>query len=289
MKRTPLKRTQNLSVNTLLPSSSCTFGTLDGDTTRNPLATSYCSLPTFSSPFCSRLILAGTVHNDERGFLRTHHFLHSIRPDLVFVELSPYARAFRLGNQVSLLRKLNQNLRSAAGVCGLPLHHAHTHPEIKGVRRQLALPFEYRAARRYSQSTGNRLVLVDYSPFSRKLIRSWPEMLTAENLTSLLSLPKNARPSVTRAYDLAARRLREGGPAVAVSEERSKSEEDHHWEKRERHMAKTIRLSLEDYRPVKALYLGGWQHLTLGGSFPSLRELLGIGFAQCCLLDRDFL
>jgi hypothetical protein len=237
----------------------------------------------------ARLILVGTDHGDDQGLRRTNRFLHSVQPDLVFVELSPYAKAFRLTHQVSLQRTLNRNLRAAATKFGMPLNHAHTHPEIKAIRRQLALPFEYRAARRYFRSTGNRLLLVDYSPFSRRLIQSWPELLSPENLASLLSLPRNSRPSVSNAYHQAARHIRAEGQSGAVLVERAHAQVGLLWEKRERHMADTIRSALQRQRPARAVYLGGWQHLAPGGSFPSIRELLGIGLARCILLDRDFL
>jgi hypothetical protein len=54
-------------------------------------------------------------------------------------------------------------------------------------------------------------------------------------------------------------------------------------------MADAINSILQHHCPSKAVYLGGWRHLTPGGSFPSLRELLDLDISQCALLDRGFL
>jgi hypothetical protein len=237
----------------------------------------------------ARLTLVGTVHGDHQGFERTACLLRLLQPDLVIVELSPYARAFRDSNQVSLQRTLKQNLRAAAGGCSLPFRHALTHPEIKAIRRQLVLPFEYRAARRFSQASGSNLSLVDYSPFSRKMIKLWPEMLSSRNLAFLLSLPRDVRPPVTKTYDWAAGSIRGEVPSPAGLVERADADTDLLWEHRERRMAYLIRSILHSIRPLRAVHLGGWQHLAVGGNFPSLRELLGIELGHCCLLDRGFL
>ena len=236
-----------------------------------------------------RLILVGAVHGDDRGFVRTARFLQSFQPDFIFVELSPYAKAFRERNQFTLQQRLNQNLRMAAKQCGLHFKDALTHPEIKAIRRQLSLPLEYRAARQFVRATEASLALVDYSPFSRRMIQLWPELLTSENLASLLRLPRDGRPEVARIYDLAARSIRGESPLLAGFVESEDDEPDSLWEKRERHLANAIRSTMQNLHPAKAVYLGGWRHLTPGGSFPSLRELLGIEISQCYLLDRGFL
>ena len=233
--------------------------------------------------------LAGTVHSDERGFERALYFLSSFQPDLVFVELSPYAKVFRDRHQCTLQRTLNFNLKIAAKDCGLTLREALRHPEIRAVRRQLALPFEYRAARRFSEATGSMLSLVDYSPFSRKLIGLWPELLSPGNLALLLTLPRDSRVSTSRSYELAARIILKADPLMADLDESRNTDTSPFWEKRERFMAARIRSVLKKRVPRKAVYLGGWQHLTVGGSFPSLRELLGLEHTPGYLLDRGFL
>lgn len=237
----------------------------------------------------SRLILVGAVHGDPLGYARTQLCLHALQPDLLFVELSPYGKAFRSDNQAALQRTLHSNLSVAAGKHAMPLRRALGHPEIKAIRRQLALPFEYRAAFRYSRASGAGLFLVDDSSFSRRIIASWPEMLSAENLSLLLSLSRESRFAMTSLYDLAARRIRSEGPAVFDLAEAGTAEADPLWKLRERRMADAVRSVLWSRHCRKAVYLGGWRHLATGGNLPSLRELLGIGPSQCHLLDRGLL
>jgi len=241
------------------------------------------------SAYDSGLTLVGTVHADRHGFARTLCLLRSLGPDLIFVELSPYGKSFRSSNQVDMQRILGRNLRVAAKKCGLLFKHALTHPEIKAIQRQIVLPFEYRAAWRYSRASGTEVLLVDFSSFSRKMISSWPEMLSSENLATLLSLPRDSRLAITRVYDLAARGIRGESPTIVCTAETGGAEIDPLWKKRECHMAGAIRSTLRNRRPKKPVYLGGWQHLTVGGRFPSLRELLMIDLRQCYLLDRGFL
>ncbi len=235
------------------------------------------------------LTLVGSVHGDERGFERTLGYLRSFQPDLVLVELSPYGKVFRSRHQCALQRTLNHNLALAARHAGLTFRRALHHPEIKAIRRQLALPFEYRAARRFSQETGSRMSLVDYSPFSRKMIEPWQELLAAHNLASLLVLPEDSRLSPAQIYDLAARNIRKAHPWLGSLAGNASADADPLWEKRERFMAARIRSALKRFAPRKAVYLGGWQHLITGGAFPSLRELFEIELTRCYLLDQGFL
>jgi hypothetical protein len=121
------------------------------------------------------------------------------------------------------------------------------------------------------------------------MIQLWPELLTSENLASLLQLPRDGRPEVARIYDLAARSIHGETRRRAGVVESEDDEPDSLWEKRERHLANAIRSTMRNLHPAKAVYLGGWRHLTPGGRFPSLRELLDIDISQCVLLDRGFL
>lgn len=234
------------------------------------------------------LILVGSVHGDELGFQRAFSFLSAFRPEVVFVELSPYAKVFRDRHRSTLQQTLTLNLRNAARQCGLALREALSHPEIRAVRRQLALPFEYRAARRFAQATGSALSLVDYSPFSRELLELWPELVSKDNLALLLTLPHDHRLSSSRTYELAARAIGGADPLAAVLLGSRTSGMSPFMEKRERFMADRIRSVLKAQAPHKAAYLGGWEHLTVAGTSSSLRKLLGLEHTPCYLLDRGF-
>jgi len=264
------------------PNSAALTSPVEGEEFKSP------ALPPLS-PSHTGLILVGTVHADPKGFARTLCLLQSLKPELVFVELSPFGKTYRIDNQSLLQRSFNRNVKHAARKCGLALKHALTHPEIKAVRRQLTLPFEYRAACRYGRDSGTDWILVDSSPFSRKMISTWVEMITRENLASLLSLPRDNRLDIAVVYDHAARiMLKESTPVIRASEMEN-PETRSHWKQREHRMAGTISRALHTRRPTRAVYLGGWEHLTLGLHFTSLRKLLAVGLDRCYLLDRGFL
>lgn len=232
----------------------------------------------------------GGVHGDKRGLVRTLRFLHSFQPDLLLVELSPYGKAFRERHQRALLKTLAQNLIIAAMSSHVSLREALLHPEITAIRRQIALPFEYRAARRYAQFADSPLLLVDYSSFSRRMISHWPELLSAQNLSSLLTLDTNLRHAPAATYDLAARAIQQAQPSLADGFGCNCSSANPLWKTRERFLAARMRAALKRFGPRRAVYLGGWQHLTTGGNFPSLRVLLQLAQeAPVYLLDRGYL
>ncbi len=234
------------------------------------------------------LILVGGVHGDQHGFRRTLHFLETFQPDLVLVELSPFGKAFRDRNRRTLQQTFAHNLLLAARHVHLSHREALLHPEIKSVRRQLALPFEYRAARRFVRNTGNRLALVDSSLFSRRMIAHWPELISSSNLSSLLLSP-DTRPTPAQTYEWAARHICQGLNPLAFTGERWWQTRDPLWQRREQFLATRIRSALRETAPSRAAYLGGWQHLTGTGPYPTLRELLGLDRNSCWLLDRGFL
>ena len=231
------------------------------------------------------LILLGTVHNDPAGFRELGRFLRSYEPDCVFVELSPYGLRFRLRHRRTLQRTLMGNLREACAQVRVSWQDAMRHPEIVSIRRQIALPSEYRAATRYAAQTGSKIFPIDYSLFSRKWLASWPELLSPKNLAILLSLPPNPR-SVSHLYDFAAVAMARVAPGSPENTAFHASHTDPLWAERELHMAKAIIRLCEIFSPRKPVYLGGWRHLTPGADFPRLRDILTIPPARCLLLDR---
>ncbi len=232
------------------------------------------------------LFLAGTVHHDSRGFTRLASLLRSMRPDAVFVELSPFAWMFRKRHQKTLTTVLNGNAARAARSCGISTHDALIHPHITAVRRQLSLPFEYRASSAYARSTGSALFLADYSGFSREWIASWRELISEENLRGLLTASP-ARHSAGRLYTAAAKSIAQDvDPYDGIM---IPDEDLEPWRHRECRMARKICSILRVRRPRRALYVGGWWHLTTGGKTRTLREMLGVPLSHCILLDRGFL
>jgi hypothetical protein len=234
-----------------------------------------------------RLTLVGTVHRDPAGYSKCVELLRSLSPDLVLVELSPFGLFFRKRNGRRLQRTLRGNLEKAARTRSIMLDQALIHPEIEAIRIQLNLPFEYRAAVAYSKETGADYRLVDSSYFSRRLIESWPDLITTENLEWLLSSPSHV-PPVATLYQTAARLIR-GGNLSSASGEEPVSPDDHDddddaWRAREFLLAARINSHLAAPAPSKPVYLGGWTHLTAGGRLPTLRDILGAEPSRCILL-----
>jgi len=225
----------------------------------------------------------GTVHHDAKGYARLRAFLGTFRPDLILLELSPYAWMFRKRFQVSFQRRLETNLARAVAVSGMDPRQARKHSMVTAIRRQIALPFEYRAASAHAVGTGASLILVDYSGFSRKWIESWPEMISAENLRGLLCLPSTLD-SIDRVYRTAERCIATNQPPVPGITVCA-SDVDL-WQERECRMARKIVAALYARRPARPLYLGGWWHLTRDSRITTLRELLGAESSRCMLLDR---
>jgi len=233
----------------------------------------------------SHLFLVGTVHGDDWGNRKCLSFLDRFRPDLIFVELSPFGYVFRKRHQRSLSQMLLRNLKEAANASRTPFGEALSNPRIRSIRRQITLPFEYRAAKAYALKTTARLLLVDDSRFSRQWIASWPELLSTQNLTILLSL-QGPILSTQASYQLARREVFEGRSAMMHELRQSGDGEAlKMWQRRENFMAGKIQTAMAAHKPRRPVYLGGWQHLVNGGKLLSLRDLLQIEPSQCRLLS----
>jgi len=238
------------------------------------------------SELLSHLFLVGTVHGDPNGFRRSLRLLQFLKADLILVELSPFALSFRQAHQQHFQQAFRSNLEKAAESCSIPIKDGLRHPEITAIRRQISLPFEYRAASKYALRNEATLIPVDYSVFSRRWIETWPELISIENLVSLLSLPPHAR-SVESIYKAAASRIasdtqREVDRLIEKGKWTEKL-----WEERERFMGEQVLKALQEFWPERAVFLGGWWHLTLSGTTPTLRTILGVPSKRCYLLNQD--
>lgn len=234
----------------------------------------------------SRLILLGTVHHDRAGFRRTLHALARLRPDRILVELSPFAWAFRQRHATLLLRTLIANLRIACRRHRVTLARALRHPEIQLIQRQLALPFEYRAALRYGRQTPAALLLIDSSEVSSAYLKTWPELIATDNLAQLLRpCQVHRRDSVASQYRQAERLLhRDRIPEARSADSPPSWPAAAAWSARERHLATQIEGALAVPLPCRVLYLGGWEHLSPHPG--SLRSLVAAHRPRIELLNR---
>lgn len=235
----------------------------------------------------SKLVLVGSVHGDPLGYRKLLSFFQSYGPDCILLELSPFGFEFRRKHQGSLQKDLNRNLREASRELDAPLKNVLKHPHILAMRRQISLPFEYRAAARYSRLGKASLLLVDYSPFSRRWISDWRELISTRNIRSLLAERQQSHPGFSRIYAQAASLIFGQRPFPMNPLDLSHQIKDRMWQKRERTLAKRILRILSGIVVEKPVFIGGWQHLIGGTTPPTLRSYLGIESSRCHLLDRD--
>lgn len=230
------------------------------------------------------LLLLGTIHGDPEGRERLLAFLGLYRPDFLFVEFSPFGLAYRMRAGAGLIRRLDRNLKRAARRIGIPLSTARLNPRIRAIRTQFALPFEYVAASRYARPRRVPLILLDSSRFSRRLIASWPDLIRAENLAILLTLPP-PRPMAALRAEAALAMEGRLDPVLPATDH---GDTDPSWKEREHHLAERIRFTLSRRRPSRPLAIGGYRHLIPGLSPPTLRDLLGVPSERCRLLVGPF-
>jgi hypothetical protein len=239
-------------------------------------------------PRRTHLGLLGTVHGDPRGCKRLQRFLQGFKPDLLLVELSPFAWAIRKTYRHSLHRTLSENIRQAARVSNLDWRQAFAHPEVQAIRRQIAMPFEFRASHHYARTNNKWMVLIDRSDFSVALVSHWSELLSITNLTLLLSLPATRkRQSVANQYRRAHRLVHSPPPETDIPPRSAFGWPEGRWLDREFSLAERIRSIIDAIVPARCVYVGGWEHLGNLADPPSLRSILGVCVEQCHLLN-DF-
>lgn len=148
--------------------------------------------------------MIGVVHRDPRGEARLHAVLNELRPDLVTLEVSPYAVAFRRERGAALLARLDE--LTPAGKT--------EHGEIQAIRETLQMPFEYRAAVAYAAAGRSRVELVDDSDVSQELLAEVEnELLTPENIRALTRRDDVPLTRVVDSFYRRTRRLLAGEPA----------------------------------------------------------------------------
>jgi hypothetical protein len=234
------------------------------------------------APSNQGLILLGTVHSDPRGFSRTRAFLIQYKPDLILVEISPFAVEYRKQHARTLRKTLFCNLRGASERLSLDFKATLKNPYIADIILQISLPFEFRASVSYARHAGVKVVPVDYSEFSREWIKTWPELISSENLETLLQLEDSQRP-VSQHYAEAALEIagRSGSRDITAGKDFEK------WQKREDYIAEAIRSQLDINEPSRPIYIGGWRHLVAKGRLKTIRDILGIEGSGCFLLNNS--
>lgn len=208
------------------------------------------------------LTLVGTVHRDPQGAERLLTLLRRLRPDLVTLEMSEKAFAYRQEKASLQLLRLERILARLSAELPADLQELQAHPAVAGIRTLLALPFEYQAAAAYGAEMAVPLHLIDLSDVSAaKLRRVESDLITYRNLRILVTLPPRAEKSDYEGYGRAHAMLALGpGEAArqAFLEGRRGAEGIG---PRDRWMAGQIRRLLAARPGAHLVHVGGWVHL----------------------------
>ncbi|MFZ5452064.1 MAG: hypothetical protein ACOZF2_09380 [Thermodesulfobacteriota bacterium] len=193
------------------------------------------------------LVLIGTVHGDPRGYERVIGLLERLRPETVTVEISRFSLRYRRDWEGRWQRQLQETLAALPpGVAG--------HPAIRMVAAQIALPFEYRAARDYSRRYGAKCLPLDLGGLSRRHLPVYSrELLSPANLQALAAEPQE---SLEEAVDREFRRARS-----ALERPLARLPLSGNPETRRREFFVSRRLKRLVAKGGRVAHLGGWEHL----------------------------
>jgi len=195
----------------------------------------------------NNLILIGTVHGDPRGYDRVGRLLEWLRPEVVTVEISRFSVRYRRAWEARWRRQLQDAL------AGLP-PEVQGHPAIRKVAAQIALPFEYRAARDYSRRGSTKCLPLDLGEVARRhLPRYGRELLSPANLRALAGEPED---SLEEAVDREFRRAR-----LALQRAPWRLAPDNNPETLRRERFLSTRLKRLVMKGGRVVHLGGWEHL----------------------------
>jgi hypothetical protein len=212
------------------------------------------------------LLMVGIVHRDPRGKAKLLRLLQREQPSAVSVEISPYARIFRNQKAAAFRAALRENLRRIHQEEGLAWRRILSHSAIQGIFLLLKEPYEWQAAKAYGEETRCRIQDIDLSEYSEEKLFHLPELVSRENLRTLLSLPFPALNEQVKNHYGRARFLFSHPPSVWL-------ENRELWE-RESIMAEKIRGLVIQGAGGKIVHIGGWEHLLeFSGQF-SLYNLL---------------
>ena len=212
------------------------------------------------------LIMVGTVHRDPKGYPRLLQLLEREQPALVTVELSPYGRIFRGQKAAALRTTLRENLWRIKKEEGRQMHAILSQSAILGIFFLLKEPYEWQAAKAYADRYGIFLRDIDLSCYSEDKLSHLSELLSLENLHTLLRIPF---PNLSKQVETEYSRAR-----TLFLHPSSNWSATHEARAREAHMAEKIRSLVYRVEGKKVLHIGGWEHLIEYSQGKSLFGLL---------------
>ncbi len=211
------------------------------------------------------LVMVGTVHRDPKGYSRLLQLLEQEQPTLVTVEVSPYGRIFRAQQSAALRSTLRENLCRIQKEEGRPMHEIISQSAILGIFFLLKEPYEWQAAKTYADRYGIFLRDIDLSRYSEDKLSLLSELLSVDNLRTLLHIPF---PDLSRQVEFEYSRAR--FLFLHPSSTWSPTDEV---KVREAHMAEKIRSFVRREKGNKILHVGGWEHLI---EFSQGKSLFGL-------------
>ena len=212
------------------------------------------------------LVMVGTVHRDPRGKARLLRLLQREQPSAVSVEISPYARIFRNQKATAFRAALRENLRRIHQEEGLAWRRILSHSAIQGIFLLLKEPYEWRAAKAYGEETRCRIQDIDLSEYSEEKLTQLPDLVSRENLRTLLSLSFPGLNEQVRNLYGRARFLFSHPPSICL--------ENRELRERESIMAEKIRGIVFQEVGGKIVHIGGWEHLLEFSGQSSLYSML---------------
>ncbi len=220
----------------------------------------------------SNLILIGTVHGDPRGYDRVWRLLTRFRPEVVTVEISRFSLRYRQAWESRWRRRFQKALAALPAA-------AAVHPAIQRVAAQIALPFEYRAARDYSRQYGRTCLPLDLGSLSRRhLPRYDRELLAPANLRALAGEPReDLEDWVNREFHRAHLAFTRLPWRLALDDNAQTLRRERFWATR---LQRLVRQS------SRIVHLGGWEHLVPWRQGEGLRAWLAAANPAILLADE---
>jgi len=205
--------------------------------------------------------MLGTIHLDIKSAPLLRSALFDLKPDIVTVEISKFSVSFRQEQSPIWRRCLKKAVRR------LPLKE-RAHPQIRLLKRQISMPYEWSVAKEYSEAAGIPCIAIDSGFLARTELPDWQNtLLTPQNIKFLVKGPKFCLDSYFLEYHRAVRNLWER-PHPSQLQATLAFLEKPCWSKREHILA--IRLKRLLRLGYKLVHIGGWMHILDSKEFATL-------------------
>jgi hypothetical protein len=191
------------------------------------------------------LAILGVIHRDREGAPLLARWLEKWRPEAVTLEFSSYGLHYRQTEG----RKVKERARYVALQMMSEGKHVNQ-AALDGVFAFLEEPFEFTVASAYATPRGLPLFLIDGDVYSRLKLGDAEELVSPDNLATLLSGPTPEGSELQKA--LARLSLSYGLGVIPYTEEMAV---------RDREIRDRIAALMEAHSGARFLHICGWQHL----------------------------